>query len=644
MSKDITYRFYQYANHKHSFVADLLPEQAMHLQPQQVFYLLQRRYGVETNRAFSFQHTVVSPVVSNDSTWLKTVNMVGINVRTIGSFWNVVKYALTLPKSQSAIHLLPIWECGVVASLYGMASWNLNQEFFSAELAHAFPQLDTVEKQLKVVINLLHLMEKSVGIDVIPHTDRYSEIALANPYLFEWLQRKDTKIIKHNADLHLEVQEKIINFIKKYGSATYQLDFIEDIRSVFFSDKFPEHERIRVLFGEKYDLSSRNYRRNQLIQWLYEAGYETVPATMGPPYRGIKVDTSDDAKVVDKDGRVWRDYVITKPEQFSRVFGPLARYKLYEAKEDNKTWAIDFSKSRKNVFAYVAEKYAEVARIYHFDFMRGDMSHVQMRAEGVPNETDEYYDILKYIKISIQKEKPHFAYFAESFLAPDGVMAYGSEVAHLEQSFADTTLGDLQSSIVGSEEFMENFEKYYSVLKSSNIAPSFTIMTADKDDPRFDAFYVNGNETRLFLSFFLTEMPSYMGLGFECRDAHLTPAPNEHYTKLYVFQIDEGEKATRGAYRWGKNEALFHHLQQIKFLAERLLPKIKNKKIIWQKPIQKGEAIIAWSFENSPYHFVANLDAQNAQNIDLQNIIFSTTGNIVDKKALDAGECLVFRK
>ena len=337
MTKDITYRFYQYANHKHSFVPDLLPEHAMRLQPQQVLYLLQRRYGNEANAAFSFQYTVQSPVAyESSSAWLAKVNMVGINVRTIGNFWNIVKYALTLPSTQSSIHILPIWECGVVASLYGISSWNINQEFFSQELAYAFPHLDSVEKQLKVVINLLHLMEKSVGIDVIPHTDRYSEVVLANPHLFEWLQRKDTQITNHKANLHLTVQEKIIDFIKQYGSATYQLDFVDNIKDVFFTEKFPEHERLRVLFGEKYDLETRNYRRNQLIQFLYDEGYETVPATMGPPYRGIKVDTSENAKVIDQDGRIWRDYVITKPEQFSRVFGPLARYKLYEAKDNNK--------------------------------------------------------------------------------------------------------------------------------------------------------------------------------------------------------------------------------------------------------------------------------------------------------------------
>lgn len=638
------YRFYQYAQQSNSFVVGVLPEDILRLTPQNIFYLLEKRYGNAAREAFQHKTNIESPVAQNaDSQWIKQTNMVGINVRTIGSFWNIVKYAMTLPSAQNSIHILPIWECGVVASLYGMASWNINTEFFSPELQWHFPHLDTVEKQLKVVVNLLHLMGKSVGMDVIPHTDRYSEIVLCNPFLFEWLQRKDVKIINHSADLYEKVQVKIIEFIALNGSATYNIDFIENIKTVFFTSQLPDYERSRILFGEKNNLKGRTERRNQLIQFLYEAGFETVPATMGPPYRGIEVDTNENAKTIDKDGRIWRDYKISKPEQFSRVFGPLARYKLHESKDKNKNWEIDFAQPRKDVYQYVAEKYAEVARLYSLDFMRGDMSHVQMRSDGVPTRADEFYDIHKYIKNFIRKEKSWFAYFAESFLAPDGVMAYGSELEHLERSDADSTLGDLQSSVLGSEEFMQNFRHYYNVLKTRSFAPCFTIMTADKDDPRFDAFYVKANELRLFIGLFLTEMPSYMGLGFECRDTHLTPAPNEHYTKLYVFQIDEGEKATFGNYQWGKNKALFENITQLRLLAEWLLPLIADKKLIWLQSIDNHK-VIAWAFENSPYIFVANLDVENeAKNPIVGEVLFSTEGKNKKNKVLSAGEGVVMK-
>ena len=38
-------------------------------------------------------------------------------------------------------------------------------------------------------------------------------------------------------------------------------------------------------------------------------------------------------------------YRITEPEEMSRVFGPLTRYKLYGRKEDNANWEIDLSKT-----------------------------------------------------------------------------------------------------------------------------------------------------------------------------------------------------------------------------------------------------------------------------------------------------------
>jgi hypothetical protein len=634
---------YQYSQQLHSFVPDILPEDMLKLSPRNVTYILEKRYGHTFWKAMQYGENFPSPTSQNtDSQWIKEANMVGINVRTIGNFWNIVKYAMTLPSSQSSIHILPIWECGVVASLYGMASWNINTEFFSHELYVTFPHLDTVEKQLKVVVNILHLMGKTVGMDVIPHTDRYSEVVLANPFLFEWLQRKDLKITNHNADLHKKIEQKIIEFVHLNGSAAHHQDFIPELEKIFFSPQMPESERIRILFGDKDNLSGRTARRNQLIQMLYEEGYETVPATMGPPYRGIEVDSDENAKTVDKDGRIWRDYKITRPEAFSRVFGPLARYKLHESKDNNKNWELDFDQPRKNVFQYVASKYLEMTRLYGFDFMRGDMTHVQMRPDGVPKNVDEFYDIHKYIKNFIQKERPWFAYFAESFLAPDGVMAYGSEVEHLLQSDADTTLGDLQSAIVGSDEFLKNLKHYYDVLEKTTLSPNFTMMTADKDDPRFDSFYVKANELRYFTGIFIQNMPSYMGLGFECRDVHLSPAPNENYTKLYVFQIDEGEKSTKGAYQWGQNKSLFENIVRLRKLSEWLLPKIAGQKIIWIEPIGKGK-ILSWTFDQSPYVFVVNLDVENEAKYEQKGtIVFSTQKNTGKKNILRPAECVVW--
>lgn len=600
-----------YANKESDFVLHLLPEVAVHLPSSQVLETLAKRIGIsQMQTALSPAGQIPSPIQQYTTTnWVKRVNMVGVNVRTIHSFWNVVKYALTLPASQSSIHLLPMWEPGVVSSLYGMASWNINPEFYSTELAHLVPQLNTVEKQLKAVVNLLHAMGKTVGMDVIPHTDRYSEMALAQPHFFEWLQRKEGRILDHRTNLHEVVQGAIMRWLVRNGSAQPAVSYPQEIVD-FFGNSFPEEQRLQVLFGSHNAYQLRQDRRASLVDWLYNLGYEPVPATMGPPYRGLEVDPSPEARTIDFAGREWRDYRITQPQKMSRVFGPLARFKFYERKDDNQNWEIDFDRPRTAVWNYYCEHYASIQSAYNLDFMRGDMSHVQMRPEGVPLEIDEYYDPLGAVKKHIQQRVPYFAYFAESFLAPPGVMAYGDEVAHLSASHADTTLGDLQSMVVDSEVFLEQFAHYRAIHQSGKVIPNFTIMTGDKDDPRFDKFYLYGNEARLFMGLLLTDWPSYQGLGFEQRDPHPEPAPNEHYTKLYVFHLDEGPKATQGPYQWGKNGALFQRLHSIRQLADEVLPSIQNQATRWllTPDQQTTPPVFAWTQADEPqYLFVVNL-------------------------------------
>ena len=111
------------------------------------------------------------------------------------------------------------------------------------------------------------------------------------------------------------------------------------------------------------------------------------------------------------------------------------------------------------------------------------------------------------------------------------------------------------------------------------------------------------------------DMPSYVGLGFECRDPHPEAAPNEHYTKLYVFQIESGAKATFGPYQFGQNTALFHRLNAIKNQADELLPNIKNKSLQWilTPDATANQKLIAWTHDENPeYIFVVNLDVENA--------------------------------
>lgn len=662
-----------------SFIPNLLPEIAVQLPVLEVLNILRGRFGEAIDLCLKAEYcepnfpmeqlpaALRSPLMGqSDSTWLKRANVVGVNLRTIGGFWNVIPYTLTLPLAQRALHLLPVWEPGVVSSLYGMCSWELNPEFFSFELSLLFPWLNIPARQLRCVTNLLHACGRVVGLDVIPHTDRFSEQALAYPEYFEWLQRADTQIVDHSAGLVTKVQHCIYQFCCENGSAVASEDLPARCEE-FFQPEMAEGRRLRLLFGEAEDYSGRMRRRLELIQHLYREGYETVPATMGPPFRGLQVDARPEACVVDERALVWRDFVIERPQPMSRVFNPLARYRFYHSLDDNRNWELDFNAPNIPAWNYLCGKMAQMQRWFGFDFMRGDMSHVQMRPEGVPEEIDRFYDPLGAVKRTIQEENrvPYFAYFAESFLAPPGVMAYGDEMDHLEASQADVTLGDLQSSVLGSEEFMRRLIQIMDLAAQRRCTPSLTVITADKDDPRFDSYYLRGNETRLFLALFLPDFPSYMSLGFETRDPHFQPAPNDHYTKLYVFHELKGPKATHGPYVWGKNSALFSNIQRMRLCLEQLWPAIASQSPRWLlRPVdEKDSRVLAWVVEGegSAWLFVANLDAEHpSQEVGLPKntreivqLLFSTHLPIVSEGApssystclpgLRAGESRIYR-
>jgi hypothetical protein len=645
--------FGQYISGYLSFIPHFPPALVLQLSVSEVLSLLRQRWGDRIDLALSPEMTdpqspleklpkaIRSPVADEpDGAWLKKANLVGVNLRTVGGFWGLIPYCLTLPAAQDAIHLLPIWEPGVVGSLYGMVSWQLNPEFFSPALAEVCPWLDTPGRQLRGVINLLHTMGRTVGMDVIPHTDRFSEMALAYPEYFEWLRRCDLTIVDHSAGLHRAVQEEIYAFLKQRGSAVGG-EMVPASEAELFSPDCPEDRRLRLLFGNAEDAAGRLRRRKLLIQRLHRLGYETVPATMAPPYRGLEVDPSPEALVVDDSGLAWRDFRLTQPQGMSRVFNPLARYKLYDCLADNAHWEIDFASPRREAWQYVCEHYAGVQRQYGFDFMRGDMSHVQMRPGGVPPVIDEFYDLLGTVKTTIQRAVPYYGYFAESFLAPRDVMGYGEEIDHLEASKAEATLGDLQSCSVGSQAFLQRLRQYDDLENTRRCTPCFTVMTADKDDPRFDTFYLDGNALRLFLAFFLTDMPSYMGLGFEVRDRHDQPASNEHYTKLYVFHEKKGPKATHGPFLWGRNTALFEQITSLKLFVEKIWEGIRGRPIRWLiAPDACGaNPLLAWTQVDRPeFAFLANtsLEQQSGsfglpfQDPDAKLLYeFSTAGDIL---------------
>ena len=655
-----------------SFAVGLRPSDASRLAWSDTLDLLRRRFGDVVDLALSDAATdttrpltelpvgLESPRSNDaDSSWLRRSNMAGINVRTVGTFAGVVKYALTLPSFVDSIHLLPIWEPGAVGSLYGIASWNLNTEFFSTEMRDISPHLDTVERQLRAVSNLVHVMGKTIGMDVIPHTDRFSEPTLANPALFEWMRIEKRQIVEVGDHVTEAATAVVREWFATMGPAESGSDSVDtpdiEVAELFSVD---ESVRLAALFGAPTDRQGRIDRRVSLLRHLKSAGLEPVPATMGVPFRGIQIDPDPDHVVIDDGGLEWPDFVMLEPEFMSRVFSPLARFHLFEGAEDS-VWELDFDRPRRHVWDYVCRHYADAQRVGAFDFMRGDMAHVQMRPGGVPDVVPRHYDILGAVKqhITTVSDTPWFGYFAESFLPARDVFQFGEELDHLEASGADTTLGDLQSTPVGSREHLRVFRRYLDDLDTRRTAPAYTVMTADKDDPRFDEYYLAGNEARMFTALFLPDMPSYTGLGFELRDQRTHPVENERYTKLFVFE-ESGDsniypsKARFGdEYIWGTNDALFERLTGLRVFAEGILPLVEGRTTRWLIPPDatglRGTA--AWALDaavpgEQAFAFLVNYDIERPSGffglpaLDAASVLvpeYSTVGSLTELASVE---------
>ena len=596
----------QYRAGRSSFVPGLRPDEALALDPATVIELLAARFGSAVEAALLSAETwhedrtrsdpFVEPGVppAADTDWLRRANVVGINMRTTGGVWGVIPYVLTIPAIQGAIHLLPFLEPGVVGSLYAPASWEVDPALFDPALARQRPGLDTVDKQLHAVVNLLHAMGRAVGLDVIPHCDRFAEIVLAQPDHFEWVQRTDRKIVRHSPAVCDQVEWLIHAWVTNHGAADAS-PVPNNPEALFHA--LDERTRLAMLFGAPDDPAGRRARRTALVRELHADGLETLPATMGPPYRGLELDPSPASVTIDAMGLAWREYRFSHPQPMSRVFGPLTRYALYEPASDE-GWELDFGRPREPVWRYVTSHYADLRDRFGFDFMRGDMAHVQMRPTGIPSAIDRHYDILGAVRDAIRDERAvaSFGYLAESFLAPPGTMAYGDEMDHLEAAGADAALGDLQSTTVGSTEFSARLRRYLDYQVTRSCTPTLTIITADKDDPRFDSSFASGNAARLFIALLVPDLPSYMALGFELRDLHDRPAPSEQYSKHYVFRVPTGVAATKGPYVFGSNTALFATIGRIRRLAETLRDDLVTATTLWARPPDPTgqDPILAW--------------------------------------------------
>lgn len=536
-------------------------------------------------QAYQSDFMIKSPVSNfHNSDWFKKSKIIGINPRITGSFFNIVKYATTF--CENAIHIMPFFETGHDESLYVQNSWRISEEFFDENLAN--DGFDTIEKQLKVIINLLHAMGKAVGFDVLPHVDNFSEIVFLNPSLFEWAKLNDNKTsqlfppeIDYNK-IYLDVENEIVNFLKLYKYKDNNLT----AKKLF--EETTEKERHSIIFGK--DKKKWNNIRISLMNYIRQKGYETLPVTEHSPSRPIIFD-----KINTKNGINWSEFSIKNKSEQAIILGCITPYKWYEI--DNEGYP-NANKPELRVWSYFIDKYKNIQNEYNFDFMRGDMAHNQIpHASKIPiKQLSEFW---KFLKQEIQKNTPYFASLAEAFYNTHYINGYTDM---MNKDF-DVVLGNMNFRFL-DEEFINHLKDYINIHPQFSFSPCVCVFTNDADKKENNALYQSplANDIRIFCGYFLNQA-SYTGIGYELRN--LLPKKPEQYTFNYI-------KKMKKPYCWGNNEEFLSTVFEMREIYCQITKEIKNPEI--KLCYTNSNSALSWIFtdelNNIKYLFCFNLDKQ----------------------------------
>lgn len=132
----------------------------------------------------------------------------------------------------------------------GLPVGTLIRSFLFNRPGRSFSRLEHGGSKLKCVVNVLHLLGKTVGMDVVPHTgSRYSEMVLANPALFEWLQRRELDILRNDERLFESVQDVLYELLQYRGSAVPGLPLPASAKHLF--DKTTKNQPFVVVIWRK---------------------------------------------------------------------------------------------------------------------------------------------------------------------------------------------------------------------------------------------------------------------------------------------------------------------------------------------------------------------------------------------------------
>lgn len=579
---------YKKVQGKSSSYYEIKPQTALDWDFDTAYKALENLIGKRQTQEIFNGKQIASPHSKElNSEWLKQSKIIGINPRAIGTYFDIVKYAMTFP--EDSIHLLPLFESGCLNSLYAPLNFKLSKEFMDDDLSKI--GFNTPEKQLKLVINILHALNKSVGMDFLQHTDRFSQEVFINPNNFIW-----TKIDLEKGEeqeypdvepdrIGEDVKDKVIEFLRNNGNAKGE-KIPEATLQKLYSLK---EDKIRELLFGNSSTEEQERRRVELMNYIRSFGFETKPISIDDPQRKIVFKNINIDKYT-----TWAGFTDNLD---NRIFGSLTGYKLYHLDENG---YVDTSRPNYSAWEFICRKNLEFQSEYNFDFLRADMGYLHY-------SNDKKNDIHSCVKHYIQQHgAPYFASLGESF---SGYSDIKNEA--LRRKSYDAILGNLHYEEVYNPNY--NF-----IVKRYNFAPDYKIcvtsLTADADQAKYNNYFDDfQNKIRVFYGLFLNQ-PSYMGMGLETRDAN--PTESAKLTKDFINNW--GNKF----YEWGQNDHFFNIISGMRYAFAKISDKLKSQLHFW---LNTGDKKVAsWLYYDKKssipsFIFVANADTNNKDEVEVQN-------------------------
>ncbi len=309
-----------FLNGRSSVIPDLSPSHALDLPLEEVLRLFRQKFGGDMMRlAGKKNFRLPSPAYRHpDDSWLKAEKVIPIKLDKVSSLGRILPLCLTRPYRGKAILLEGLWDM----AREGLLDWQIRPGLFCEDLVRLYPKLNSPERQLSTILNLLHALGRKTGLRLPGALSPSGFCVMGNPHLFHWTRKVPFEKGLPKSPERSRVEPLVLDWLWQEGHGLGKKGLPEN-SSAFFSSRTSEKRRMKALFGSKADFRAREHRRSSLLRRLNLYGLSArLPARAHGP------DISRHAQL--------QSYILQKLERFFTAF-PLEFFHMPETSPERET-------------------------------------------------------------------------------------------------------------------------------------------------------------------------------------------------------------------------------------------------------------------------------------------------------------------